>query len=56
MGKVAVPPSLVFVFKLDDWFEAHLHDSISVATLITYGIAFIYLERREQVEPAVAWN
>ena len=40
--------------KLDDWFEAHFHNSISVAImLITYGIAFIYLERREQVEPAV---
>ena len=45
---------LLLVFKLDDWFEAHFHNSISVAImLITYGIAFIYLERREQVEPAV---
>ena len=54
-AKVAVATlPLVFVFKLDDWFEAHFHNSISVAImLITYGIAFIYLERREQVEPAV---
>ena len=39
MGKVAVATlPLVFVFKLDDWFEAHFHNSISVAImLITYG-------------------
>ena len=54
-AKVAVATlPLVFVFKLDDWFEAHFHNSISVAImLITYGIAFIYLERREQVKPQV---
>ena len=48
---------LVFVFKLDDWFEAHFHNSISVAImLITYGIAFIYLEKRNKaraIEPSV---
>ena len=45
---------LLFVFKLDDWFEAHFHNSFSVAImLITYGWAFIYLEKREQVEPEV---
>lgn len=54
-GKVAVATlPLLFVFKLDDWFEAHFHNSFSVAImLITYGWAFIYLEKREQVEPEV---
>ena len=54
-AKVAVATlPLLFVFKLDDWFEAHFHNSFSVAImLITYGWAFIYLEKREQVEPAV---
>lgn len=54
-AKVAVATlPLLFVFKLDDWFEAHFHNSFSVAImLITYGWAFIYLEKREQVEPEV---
>ena len=54
-AKVAVATlPLLFVFKLDDWFESHFHNSFSVAImLITYGWAFIYLEKREQVEPEV---
>ena len=54
-AKVAVATlPLLFVFKLDDWFEAHFHNSFSVAImLIPYGWAFIYLEKREQVEPEV---
>ena len=54
-AKVAVATlPLLFVFKLDDWFEAHFHNSFSVAImLITYGWAFIYLEKREQVEREV---
>ena len=54
-AKVAVATlPLLFVFKLDDWFEAHFHNSFSVAImLITYGWAFIYLEKREQVAPEV---
>ena len=54
-AKVAVATlPLLFVFKLDDCFEAHFHNSFSVAImLITYGWAFIYLEKREQVEPEV---
>ncbi|RSJ99895.1 Undecaprenyl-diphosphatase [Streptococcus sp. A12] len=54
-AKVAVATlPLLSVFKLDDWFEAHFHNSFSVAImLITYGWAFIYLEKREQVEPEV---
>lgn len=54
-AKVAVATlPLLFVFKLDDWFEAHFHNSFSVAImLITYGWAFVYLEKREQVEPEV---
>ena len=54
-AKVAVATlPLLFVFKLDEWFEAHFHNSCSVAImLITSGWAFIYLEKREQVEPEV---
>ena len=54
-AKVAVATlPLLFVFKLDDWFEAHFHNSFSVSImLITDGWAFIYLEKREQVEPEV---
>ena len=40
--------------RQDDWFEAHFYNLVSVAImLIIYGAAFIYLEKREQVEPTV---
>ena len=41
-----VPSGLVGVL-FDDWMEAHLHSGIPVAiALIVYGVAFIYVERR----------
>ena len=48
---------LLLVFKLDDWFDANFHNMVSVAVmLIIYGIAFIYLEKRNKaqaIEPTV---
>ena len=48
---------LLLVFKLDDWFDAKFHNMVSVAImLIIYGIAFIYLEKRNKaqaIEPTV---
>lgn len=51
---VAALPAAIIGFFLDDWFEAHFYNLVSVAImLIIYGVAFIYLEKREQVEPTV---
>ena len=48
---------LLLVFKLDDWFDAKFHNMFSVAImLIIYGVAFIYLEKRNKaqaIEPTV---
>lgn len=48
---------LLGVFKFDDWFDTHFHNMVSVAImLIIYGIAFIYLEKRNKaraIEPSV---
>lgn len=48
---------LLAVFKFDDWFDTHFHNMVSVAVmLILYGVAFIYLEKRNQaqaIEPTV---
>ena len=40
---------------LDDWFDAHFYNFISVACmLIIYGVAFILLEKRNKnVEPTI---
>ncbi len=44
---VAVIPSAVIGLLLDDWMDAHLYNYIVVAiALILYGIAFIFMERR----------
>ena len=44
-------------FKLDDWFDTNFHNMVSVAImLIVYGVAFIYLEKRNKaqaIEPTV---
>ena len=41
-----IPSGLVGVL-FDDWMDAHLHKGIPVAiALIAYGVAFIYVERR----------
>ena len=48
---------LLLVFKLDDWFDDNFHNMVSVAImLIIYGVAFIYLEKRNKaqaIEPTV---
>lgn len=48
---------LLLVFKLDDWFDVNFHNMVSVAImLIIYGVAFIYLEKRNKaqaIEPTV---
>ena len=51
---VAALPAAIIGLFLDDWFEEHFYNLVSVAImLIIYGAAFIYLEKREQVEPTV---
>lgn len=51
---VAALPAAIIGLFLDDWFEAYFYNLVSVAImLIIYGVAFIYLEKREQVEPTV---
>ena len=43
----AIVPSGVIGVLFDDWMELHLHKGIPVAiALIAYGVAFIYVERR----------
>lgn len=45
----AVLPSAVLGLLLDDWLDAHLYNYITVAvTLILYGIAFLFVEKRER--------
>ena len=52
---IAAAPAAIIGLPLDNWFEAHFHNYVSVAImLIIYGAAFIYIERRNQhVEPEV---
>lgn len=51
---VAAFPAAVLGLFLDDWFDKHFYNLVSVSImLIVYGAAFIYLERREQEEPQV---
>ena len=46
---VAIIPSGVVGILFDDWMELHLHKGIPVAiALIVYGIAFIYVEKRNE--------
>ena len=46
---VAVIPSAVIGLLLDDWMDAHLYNHVVVAiTLIFYGVAFIWVEKRNQ--------
>ena len=45
----AIIPSGVIGILFDDWMEDHLHKGIPVAiALIVYGIAFIYVEKRNE--------
>ena len=44
---VAIIPSVIFGYLLDDWMDEHLYNFVVVAiTLILYGVAFILVERR----------
>ena len=46
---VAVIPSAVIGLALDDWMDAHFYNYIVVAiTLILYGVAFLFMEKRNQ--------
>ena len=46
---VAVIPSAVLGFLLDDWMDEHLYNYVVVAVmLIVYGVAFIVVERYNQ--------
>ena len=45
----AIIPSGVVGILLDDWMDAHLHNGIVVSiALIVYGIAFLWVERRNE--------
>ena len=52
---VAVLPSAVLGLLLDDWMDEHLYNYVVVAiTLILYGIAFIWVEKRnDRQTPAI---
>ena len=52
---IACIPSIIIALPFDDWFESHFNDMLPVAiALIVYGIAFIYIEKRNAtVEPKV---
>lgn len=46
---VAVLPSAVIGFLLDDWMDAHLYNYVVVAiTLVVYGVAFILMEKKNE--------
>lgn len=51
----AIVPSGLLGVLFDDWMEAHLHGGIPVSiALIVYGIAFIYVEKRNHgLEPRI---
>ncbi|MBE6946855.1 MAG: undecaprenyl-diphosphate phosphatase [Ruminococcaceae bacterium] len=43
---VAVVPSAVVGFLLDDWMDAHLYNYVVVAVmLVVYGVAFLFVEK-----------
>ncbi|MET3645200.1 undecaprenyl-diphosphate phosphatase [Streptococcus gallinaceus] len=52
---LAALPAAVLGFLFDDWLDRHLFNSFVVAmTLIIYGFAFIYVEKRnENIAPEV---
>ena len=50
----AVIPSGVVGILLDDWMDAHLHNyQVVSAMLILYGVAFILMEKRNALRPAI---
>lgn len=52
---LACIPSIIIAVPLDNWFEAHFNFMVPIAiALIVYGIAFIWIEKRNKdVEPQV---
>lgn len=54
---IAILPAMILGLPLDDWMEAHLYHFVPVAImLITYGVAFIWIENRQanqQLTPQV---
>lgn len=52
---IACIPSILIAVPFDSWFEAHFSYMVPIAiALIVYGIAFIWIERRNKtVEPQV---
>lgn len=54
---IAILPAMILGLPLDDWMEAHLYHFVPVAImLITYGVAFIWIENRQanqQLPPQV---
>ncbi|HEL0026444.1 TPA: undecaprenyl-diphosphate phosphatase [Streptococcus equi subsp. zooepidemicus] len=52
---IACIPSIIIAVPLDDWFEAHFNHMLPIAiALIVYGIAFLWIEKRNQtLEPRV---
>lgn len=47
---VAILPSALVGLPFDDWMDKHLHNApVVAAMLILYGVAFILLERRQNV-------
>ncbi|HFI0619491.1 undecaprenyl-diphosphate phosphatase [Streptococcus suis] len=52
---LACIPSIIIAVPLDNWFEAHFNFMVPIAVaLIVYGIAFIWIEKRNKdVEPQV---
>lgn len=52
---IACLPSILIAVPLDDWFEAHFNFMVPIAlALIVYGIAFIWIEKRnKETQPVV---
>ncbi|HEK9098540.1 TPA: undecaprenyl-diphosphate phosphatase [Streptococcus equi subsp. zooepidemicus] len=52
---IACIPSIIIAVPLDDWFDAHFNHMLPIAiVLIVYGIAFLWIEKRNQtLEPRV---
>lgn len=48
---IAAAPAAIIGIPLDDWFDTNFHHFVPVAImLITYGVAFIVLEKREATQ------
>ncbi|MBQ6891399.1 MAG: undecaprenyl-diphosphate phosphatase [Clostridia bacterium] len=51
---VAIIPSGILGLLLDDWMDEHLHNyQVVSAMLILYGAAFILMEKRNALRPAI---